>query len=133
MTRAMPTSKQAEYVAKAPPLYQGVFGKAFTGDSRVAAIKAKCLTCSNFQRVEVAECTVLTCPLHSVRPYQKGDKDRPSDEEKAAESGHPDAALETSSKIDCRTHHAPAEARHGDDHPKSIPEHPCTSTRWRPL
>jgi hypothetical protein len=35
-----------------------------------AAIKLKCLECSNYQVQEVRLCTVTDCPLHSVRPYQ---------------------------------------------------------------
>lgn len=34
------------------------------------AIKAKCLECSAFQEIEVKHCTVTSCPLHPIRPYQ---------------------------------------------------------------
>lgn len=34
------------------------------------AIKAKCLDCSNYQREEVVECTVKTCPLWNFRPFK---------------------------------------------------------------
>ena len=36
-----------------------------------AAIKAKCWDCSGHQKVEVANCTVLTCPLWPHRPWRK--------------------------------------------------------------
>lgn len=36
------------------------------------AINAKCWDCSNYQREEVINCTVVSCPLHKVRPWQKG-------------------------------------------------------------
>ena len=61
--------KQAEYVEKQLPSYQRVLAEAFAG-SRAKAVKAKCLTCSNFQKDEIQNCTVITCPLHTVRPYQ---------------------------------------------------------------
>ena len=34
------------------------------------AIKAKCLDCSAYQRLEVKNCTVTLCPLYKYRPYQ---------------------------------------------------------------
>lgn len=36
------------------------------------AIDAKCWECSHGQREEIAFCAVTSCPLHCVRPYQKG-------------------------------------------------------------
>ena len=33
----------------------------------LAAIKLKCQDCSSFQRQEVKDCKVFTCPLHPVR------------------------------------------------------------------
>jgi hypothetical protein len=35
-----------------------------------SAIKANCIACANFQREEVKHCQVVSCPLHSIRPYQ---------------------------------------------------------------
>ena len=46
------------------------------GSSRAQAIKSKCLSCANLQREEVRMCPVVTCPLHSVRPYQQGEQDQ---------------------------------------------------------
>lgn len=61
------------YVAKAPTSLQGVLRRSYakTG-GRANAIRAKCYDCSNWQREEVAECKVTTCPLHPWRPFQKG-------------------------------------------------------------
>lgn len=35
------------------------------------AVKAKCLDCSCYDKTEITNCTVKTCPLFSLRPYQK--------------------------------------------------------------
>lgn len=35
-----------------------------------AAVKANCLECTQFQVVEIKNCTCLNCPMHSFRPYQ---------------------------------------------------------------
>lgn len=37
---------------------------------RSGAIKVKCLQCTNYDRDEVKHCTVFSCALHAVRPYQ---------------------------------------------------------------
>lgn len=37
---------------------------------RSGAIKIKCLQCTNYDREEVRYCSVLSCALHAVRPYQ---------------------------------------------------------------
>jgi hypothetical protein len=66
------TPKQSILMAQTPPLYRGVLERAFAGGSRAAAIKAKCLTCTNFDRSEITHCRVETCPLWVVRPYQGG-------------------------------------------------------------
>ena len=54
-----------------PDPYKGVFRKAFTGNSLRAAINAKCLDCSNYQKQEINQCTVKNCPLYKYRPYQR--------------------------------------------------------------
>jgi len=53
-----------------PVSYWGFFQKAYNG-SKANAIKAKCLDCVCFQRKEITLCTVVSCPLHNVRPYQE--------------------------------------------------------------
>ena len=66
-----------DYVANAvPESMRRTFAEAFSGSSRAQAIKSKCLSCANFQREEVRMCPVVTCPLHSVRPYQHGEQDQ---------------------------------------------------------
>ena len=47
-----------------------VFRKAYAGDSRSAAMQAKCLECVSYSTRDVRECTIVTCPLWSMRPYQ---------------------------------------------------------------
>ena len=63
--------RRARYLADVSTAYRGIVIKAFEGNSRAAGVKAKCLDCSNFQRVEVRHCTVILCPLHPYRPYQQ--------------------------------------------------------------
>jgi len=53
-----------------PKNYQRLFAQAKKGKSKSAAIKAKCLDCSCFQKTEVTLCTVKTCSLWEYRPYQ---------------------------------------------------------------
>jgi hypothetical protein len=65
--RATGTIKHAEV----PEYFKGLFRRAMSGKSKSAALKAKCVECCNFQRVEVENCTCLQCPLHQYRPYQK--------------------------------------------------------------
>ena len=47
---------------------QRTFAEAYAGKSRANAMKAKCYSCADFQRNEVALCTVQTCPLYAFRP-----------------------------------------------------------------
>lgn len=37
---------------------------------RSTAIRVKCLQCCNYEREAIKLCTVLTCALYPVRPYQ---------------------------------------------------------------
>ena len=67
---------QAAYVRETVPLsMQRTFAEAFSGKSKANAIKAKCLSCSNFQRDEITQCGATTCPLYAVRPFQSGGED----------------------------------------------------------
>lgn len=69
----MSTSKEQweqDYIERIPDTQKGVFQKAYSGKSKAAGIKAKCLDCTNFQRSEVEICTVTTCPLFQYRPYK---------------------------------------------------------------
>ena len=42
---------------------------------RSGAIKIKCLQCTNYDREEIRNCSVLSCALHAVRPYRGKDTD----------------------------------------------------------
>lgn len=64
------TDKQLAYIDAAPSSFGGVLQHAFKGSaSPRQAIKAKCLTCSNYQRNEITDCTIRLCPLWAYRPY----------------------------------------------------------------
>lgn len=57
------------HVKEQHPKSAGLYERALLGKcSRSQALKAKCLDCSNFNRDEVDNCTVTTCPLWHFRP-----------------------------------------------------------------
>jgi hypothetical protein len=56
------TTKSSHFLALVDKLESG---------SLTAAIKLKCLDCTNFQKDEVRNCECYSCPLHIIRPYQK--------------------------------------------------------------
>lgn len=58
-----------QYIQHIRTSQKSVFRKAYSGKSRTAGIKAKCLDCCNRQRGEVANCNIETCPLHPYRPF----------------------------------------------------------------
>lgn len=63
---------RGKYLSTVPVQSRGIVQKAFEGASSPRqAIKAKCLTCSNFDRAEISLCRVSLCPLHAFRPYQE--------------------------------------------------------------
>lgn len=70
-----------------PSKYKDLLAKAQAG-SRKAALKLKCLECSNWQPSEVAYCPILGCPLWQFRPYQR--------------SGHPVYTSETAEECNKR-------------------------------
>jgi hypothetical protein len=61
-----------QYVATAvPEKHRLATQRALLGQiPRSTAIRVKCLQCCNYQREEIKVCTVITCALHPVRPYQ---------------------------------------------------------------
>jgi len=69
-------TRQKQWFAKIPKVYQQNYKTAISGKSRAAAVKAKCLDCCNWQRVEVADCLVEICPLWLFRPYRSHEKPR---------------------------------------------------------
>jgi hypothetical protein len=48
-----------------------VFIKAFSGKSKAAALKAKCIDCAAGYQLEITNCRIKSCPLWRYRPYQK--------------------------------------------------------------
>ena len=55
-------------------MYRGVIQKAYNAKaSPRSAIKAMCLSCVGYLRLEVTNCTAFGCPLHGYRPYQQND------------------------------------------------------------
>lgn len=59
--------------AAVPEKHRMATERALLGQmSRANALKIKCLQCSNYQMLEVRNCTVVTCALHNLRPYQVG-------------------------------------------------------------
>ena len=67
---------QKKWNTKIPKVYQQNYKTAMSSKSRAAATKAKCLDCCCWQRVEVANCPVDTCPLWPYRPYRMAEKPR---------------------------------------------------------
>lgn len=57
------------YLAQVPRKYRGHYRRAYAGRSLRAAVVAKCLDCTNWQRKEVALCPCVDCPLYPYRPY----------------------------------------------------------------
>ncbi len=47
-----------------------VIDKACNGSMK-AAVKLKCLDCTNYQKSEISGCTIVGCGLHPYRPYRK--------------------------------------------------------------
>jgi hypothetical protein len=61
----------SEEIEAAGAMYGGVLKKAFDGASSPrSAIKAMCLHCVGYRRVDVTNCTGYACPLWMYRPYQ---------------------------------------------------------------
>ncbi len=65
--------RRVEYVrTSVPDKHKLATLRALTGQTaKSAALKQKCLQCCGYQREEISVCTVITCALHPVRPYQK--------------------------------------------------------------
>ena len=65
------TKPQTERLAQVPPMYRTLFQRVYAGQiGRAAQVKAKCLDCTCYQRVEITNCQATACPLHAIRPYQ---------------------------------------------------------------
>ena len=67
----MITDRQVEYLKIVPESVKGIIKDSFDKTrGKANALKAKCLECSNYQRDEIRNCTVETCPLWVWRPFQ---------------------------------------------------------------
>lgn len=82
MTSTAVTQAQAHEIESAPELYRGILRQSYRAvASPRTAIKAFCLHCTGYQRIEVRNCTCERCPLHKYRPYQvaaAADEESPS-------------------------------------------------------
>lgn len=50
--------------------YRRLYDKAMSGHSLRAAVSSKCLDCMCWQKNEVRDCDIVSCPLHPYRPYK---------------------------------------------------------------
>jgi hypothetical protein len=69
----MPTPETiALHLENVPEKFRKLTARALRGECRSprAAIRAKCLECSNYSTGEAAACTVWRCPLHAINPYR---------------------------------------------------------------
>ncbi len=80
---ALLTEKQILWKNYIPSFYRGNYEKAMRGQSKAAAVKAKCLDCCNWQRVEIQYCPCDTCPLWPYRPYKASPSGSKKDSEGA--------------------------------------------------
>jgi len=62
--------RRLKWAKHMPESHRRTYVKAICHKSGAAAIKAKCLDCCNWQRIEVQNCTCIECPLYEYRPYQ---------------------------------------------------------------
>ena len=53
-----------------PTTYTKLLDRVSKG-SATSSIKAMCLSCVQFQKPEITNCTCISCPLYHLRPYQK--------------------------------------------------------------
>lgn len=73
--------KRAGRLHTIPTSCRKLFERSWAGKtSPRASVKAFCLECLGFDRIEIKHCTAFACPLWPIRPYQKlreGAKDQP--------------------------------------------------------
>jgi hypothetical protein len=71
------TDKQKErlaHIRRVAPKVVDIFERVYTAEGRGRMgdmVRAKCLACCGYQRVEAAACEVETCSLHKANPYRK--------------------------------------------------------------
>jgi len=61
-------------VAMHHPRDAGIALRAYSGKSKTAAIKLKCLMCAKYYRPDIVDCASAACPLHCVRPFVEHNK-----------------------------------------------------------
>jgi hypothetical protein len=61
---------QLSVLDEVPVSYRATFNRAYSTNSRNAAIRAFCLRCVGYLREDVRNCTAQGCPLWTHRPYQ---------------------------------------------------------------
>lgn len=62
---------RAKYLRLVSKKYRKCIYTSFFSTTKAKnAIKAKCLDCVCFDIPEIKNCSVSTCPLHNIRPYQ---------------------------------------------------------------
>ena len=54
-----------------PESYRRNYKRALAGKNRAAAVKAFCLECTGWQRIETGNCNSVACPLYPYRPYKQ--------------------------------------------------------------
>lgn len=64
------TEAQNLRLQQIPDSYKNNYIKAISGKSKAAAIKARCLDCCCWQKIQIPICGVQDCPLYPYRPYQ---------------------------------------------------------------
>jgi hypothetical protein len=64
------TDAQLKYQNHIPEDYRANYEKAMQGVSKSAALKAKCLDCTCWQRAEIRECPISWCPLFPYHPFK---------------------------------------------------------------
>jgi hypothetical protein len=71
-TTSQDREKIMQYIDQCvPELHKIGTTRALLGQmGKALALKQKCLQCCGYQRLEVEKCTVITCTLYPVRPYQ---------------------------------------------------------------
>ncbi len=68
--RNRPTKALPELRIATPEARMGMVAKIEKG-SKASALKLMCLQCTDYHVAEIKYCPVVSCPLHSLRPYQK--------------------------------------------------------------
>lgn len=65
-------AKIEKYIAQSvPEKHKIATRRALLGQiTRSTAIRVRCLQCCNYEREQIQLCSVITCALHPVRPYQ---------------------------------------------------------------